>query len=162
MNSKEEIFQIWTHRVMVARRMYGHMIDVYWRFQLILFDIPTICLPITILTLTIIGMGIDDMNVQKKVNYAITAISGLSTMMSLLNKFMNFNETIYKCRNIKLDYEHLNIEIEMMMSTSNHIDLTDDQIRSIQSKLEGIMYKDDGIMPENVQMQFMGHQKEIL
>ena len=152
---KEEIFQVWTRRIMVARRMYGFLVDRFRWFQLFCFDIPGVSLPIAILTMTIIQMQTN----ESRVTFVITAFSGISTILSMLSKVINLEKKINLCRQIKTDYDRLSMEIELMDSFTS---ISEDQIKNIESKLETIIHKDEDIVPEWVLEKFMGHQRQIL
>jgi hypothetical protein len=124
--------------------------------QMLFFDIPTVSLPIAILTMTIIQIQIN----EPKINYVITAFSGMSTILSLLNRVMGLQNKITTCIHIKQEYDRLNMEIEWM-GASNY-DITDDQIKNIESKLESIIRRDEGIVPESVIERFLGNSSNII
>lgn len=152
---REEIFQVWTRRIMVARRMYGFLVDRFRWYQLFFFDIPGVSFPIAILTMTIIQMQTS----ESRVTFVITAFSGISTILSMLNKVINLEKKASTCRQIKLEYDRLYMEIELMNSLH---EVTEDQIKSIEIKLESITNRDDDIVPEWVLEKFMGHQRDVL
>ena len=109
---REEIFKVWTRRIMVARRMYGFLVDRFRWYQLFCFDIPGVSFPIAILTMTLIQMQTS----ESRVTFIITAFSGISTILSMLNKVINLEKKANTCRQIKIEYDRLYMEIELIDS----------------------------------------------
>ena len=141
---------------MIARRMYGYMIDRFKRFQLIFFDIPSVALPIGILSLTII-----EMQSTLKLTYVITILSGLSTILSFLNKMIAYEKKISLVKSIKFDYDRLNMEIEVINTFDGGV-ITDGTLLDIEKRLEAVTHKDEGVVPEHILQKFMGDHKNIL
>jgi membrane protease subunit (stomatin/prohibitin family) len=154
---KKDILKLWVRRVMINRRMYGYLVDYYWRIQMICFDVPEIAFPILSLIMTIIQMQTND----QRLLYVITGVSGASTILGLISKVMKIDNKVSMSRHLKMEYDKLGIEIEMIVSAGKEI--TDQKLAKIETRIESIMYKDDGLLvPERVQEYFMSNQKKLV